>query len=509
MTISTNDRRKEYPGNGVATAFAGPRAFAEGHLAVYLVADGVATLQASGYTVTGVGTTRATTVTFAEPPPDGVTVQILRTVPYEQALDLSNQGAYFPETLETGLDAIAQQVQQLDDRVSRAVQVDEAAVLPDGFSPVLPVPEGGRPIAWNADGTGLVNGDATADLLLRGDLANAASGADLVKYDATRTVKHRLDELAPEAEQAWTAKHMWGATGRFAQFDHLTTDDGPLLYLRKDAAAPTTTQYAGGSYTYIRRTGGNPWAARNTTYWVTATMTSGFDVGDTVTATARNIEGGTLLAQWHVAMTPCIADASATFGSGKVYACEMNFGNRWAEFGLLRDLNAASRLVAGLFIVPDVVQGPDGYTSASGHFNASFGLVFSKAKSGTAARRTWTLIHADDDAVPAGGLHMCMRGGSDATMEPAALLEARDYWENAIDLSNAKVSGHALILADSHTTKWGTKTQDRGTAAPTTGTWVVGSIRWNNAPASGGYIGWVCTSSGTPGTWKGFGAIAA
>jgi hypothetical protein len=45
-------------------------------------------------------------------------------------------------------------------------------------------------------------------------------------------------------------------------------------------------------------------------------------------------------------------------------------------------------------------------------------------------------------------------------------------------------------------------------AAPATGTWSIGDIVYNNAPASGGYIGWVCTASGSPGIWKTFGLIS-
>lgn len=48
----------------------------------------------------------------------------------------------------------------------------------------------------------------------------------------------------------------------------------------------------------------------------------------------------------------------------------------------------------------------------------------------------------------------------------------------------------------------------QGSAAPTTGNWVVGDIYLNSAPASGGYIGWVCTVAGSPGTWKTFGLIS-
>lgn len=50
--------------------------------------------------------------------------------------------------------------------------------------------------------------------------------------------------------------------------------------------------------------------------------------------------------------------------------------------------------------------------------------------------------------------------------------------------------------------------RNEGTAAPTTGTWKQGDFVWNTAPSEAGtagskyvVIGWVCTVSGTPGTW--------
>jgi len=42
---------------------------------------------------------------------------------------------------------------------------------------------------------------------------------------------------------------------------------------------------------------------------------------------------------------------------------------------------------------------------------------------------------------------------------------------------------------------------------PTTGTYTIGDILYNVTPAPSVYVGWVCTVSGTPGTWKGFGLI--
>jgi uncharacterized protein YbcV (DUF1398 family) len=48
-----------------------------------------------------------------------------------------------------------------------------------------------------------------------------------------------------------------------------------------------------------------------------------------------------------------------------------------------------------------------------------------------------------------------------------------------------------------------------GTAIPVAGDWLIGDKVMNIAPTAGGVSGWVCTTAGTPGTWKSFGAIAA
>jgi len=49
--------------------------------------------------------------------------------------------------------------------------------------------------------------------------------------------------------------------------------------------------------------------------------------------------------------------------------------------------------------------------------------------------------------------------------------------------------------------------QTWGTAAPVANTWKVGDITWQTTPVAGGKIGFVCTTAGTPGTWKAFGVI--
>jgi hypothetical protein len=65
-------------------------------------------------------------------------------------------------------------------------------------------------------------------------------------------------------------------------------------------------------------------------------------------------------------------------------------------------------------------------------------------------------------------------------------------------------SGYAI---DSNCT--GVVVEASGSAAPVAGAWAVGSRVIHTAPAAGGNIGWVCTTAGTPGTWKTYGAIAA
>jgi hypothetical protein len=47
-----------------------------------------------------------------------------------------------------------------------------------------------------------------------------------------------------------------------------------------------------------------------------------------------------------------------------------------------------------------------------------------------------------------------------------------------------------------------------GTAAPVAGTYKKGDIVWATNVSAGGSIGWVCTTAGSPGTWKTFGTVA-
>jgi hypothetical protein len=74
-------------------------------------------------------------------------------------------------------------------------------------------------------------------------------------------------------------------------------------------------------------------------------------------------------------------------------------------------------------------------------------------------------------------------------------------------LSQARVQAH--YAAKDISTSTGVQMDTWGSAAPTSGLHIVAERVWNTTPTPSGTMGWVCTTPGTPGTWKTFGAISA
>lgn len=77
-----------------------------------------------------------------------------------------------------------------------------------------------------------------------------------------------------------------------------------------------------------------------------------------------------------------------------------------------------------------------------------------------------------------------------------------NYW---VERLNRIVSIVSIVNTDGYMDQF----YIESSAAPVGGIWKVGDIVWNTAPVAGGTIGFVCTTAGTPGTWKAFGAITA
>ena len=86
------------------------------------------------------------------------------------------------------------------------------------------------------------------------------------------------------------------------------------------------------------------------------------------------------------------------------------------------------------------------------------------------------------------------------TSGPAIYLsELMEYDTNNLDAISA-IYSNGLVAYSKIGSYYGT--------SPAAGTWEVGDVVYDIAPASSGYIGWTCTVAGTPGTWKTFGLIS-
>lgn len=126
MTIASEANRSgPYACNGATTRF--PFAFKiydEAHIRVILTdpAGVEADLDLGpDYTVTGVGDDGGGAIVVTTAPPTGHQLTLVLDVPFTQATDLENQGAYFAETIERSFDLLTQQALQLKELVARSV----------------------------------------------------------------------------------------------------------------------------------------------------------------------------------------------------------------------------------------------------------------------------------------------------------------------------------------------------------------------------------------------------
>lgn len=102
--------------------------------------------------------------------------------------------------------------------------------------------------------------------------------------------------------------------------------------------------------------------------------------------------------------------------------------------------------------------------------------------------------------------HIIVNGGGFETATPVVFSNGA---------STGRVTFNRVYSFSDNSILEGTRTGNTGrirrvftsNLAPTTGTWTQGDIVWQQSPVAGGYIGFVCVASGTPGTWKEWGAI--
>lgn len=84
-------------------------------------------------------------VTLAAPLAAGCTLVLLSDVPLLQPVDVTNQGGFYPDLLNDGLDRSTIQVQQMVERLGRTIALPVTA---EGFDLALPRPVPGQLIGW-------------------------------------------------------------------------------------------------------------------------------------------------------------------------------------------------------------------------------------------------------------------------------------------------------------------------------------------------------------------------
>lgn len=153
-----------FSGNGVTVSFPYTfRIMTSAQIIVYETDNlgAVTTLTlTTHYTVTGVGVDGGGTVTrVAGPLPTGYKWYMRANYQPLQQTSFASQGGYFPSIHEQSLDHAFYLIQQLEDKISRAVRFGDeySGALVAGVT--LPNPDPGLAIVWNPAGDGFVNED--------------------------------------------------------------------------------------------------------------------------------------------------------------------------------------------------------------------------------------------------------------------------------------------------------------------------------------------------------------
>jgi hypothetical protein len=167
----------------------------------------------------------------------------------------------------------------------------------------------------------------------------------------------------------------------------------------------------------------------------------------------------------------------------------------------------------------DIVGNTINGTSSRGVDIANFGSTAVTVASVSVKSNTFTNVNLDDTA--SGVIRyrsnnlttqvLSIVGNSVKTSTvPAWLLAFTGTVVASIDFLLVESNAHPEIAISSFPWSYATRIIGVPRASiPTDGTWARGDVVDNSSPSASGFIGWVCVTAGTPGTWKTFGAISA
>lgn len=140
MTITSQTNVVTAQGNGVTTTFSYNFLMPDASDAVIIftnAAGSQTTLTPTQYTITGIGNSAGGTVTYPiggpSPIASGTTLTIARILPLVQETSISNQGAFYPQAIESALDyemMVSQQIENTSQHALVTPIVDPAVPLP-------------------------------------------------------------------------------------------------------------------------------------------------------------------------------------------------------------------------------------------------------------------------------------------------------------------------------------------------------------------------------------------
>lgn len=181
MTVSSNDSRETYSGDGSTTVFAYTfRILDEDHIRVTLRdTNGNDTVQTitTEYTVSGVGESSGGNITMVTAPASGETLVLDRDVPFDQNVDYTEGGDFPAETHEEALDKLTMIAQQLNSDTALNVKLSNTSSL---SNITVPDPGAGKYLKWNDSGTALVASEISTnegEIEVPVTIANGGTGA--------------------------------------------------------------------------------------------------------------------------------------------------------------------------------------------------------------------------------------------------------------------------------------------------------------------------------------------
>lgn len=178
MTVTSENYRNTYSGNGSTTVFAYTfRILDESEILATLVAsDGTEAAQTitTHYTVSGVGDAGGGNVTMLTAPASGETLVLTRNMSFLQETDYTENDNFPAVSHEDALDRLTMQNQQQQEELDRTFKLSVGVT---GVTASVPSPVAGRGLKWNDAGTALENTDNDPDSIASAAASSASAAA--------------------------------------------------------------------------------------------------------------------------------------------------------------------------------------------------------------------------------------------------------------------------------------------------------------------------------------------